>query len=101
MCAAAMTPATPPIRESLRLAGEKVSTERCIEVRHPYTGALIGTAAKAGADDVKRALRAARGFRSTLSRHDRCQILMRARSIVAARSDDLAQLITLESGICL
>jgi phosphonoacetaldehyde dehydrogenase len=101
MCAAAMTPATPPIRESLRIAGEKVSTERVIEVRHPYTGALVGTAAKAGVEDVKRALRAARGFRSTLSRHERYQILMRARSIVAARSDDLAQLITLESGICL
>jgi phosphonoacetaldehyde dehydrogenase len=101
MCAAAMTPAAPPIRESLRIAGEKVSTERVIEVRHPYTGGLIGTAAKAGVDDVKRALRAARGFRSTLSRHERCQILMRARSIVAARCDDLAQLITLESGICL
>ena len=102
MSATPVSPASrPPIRESLRIAGEKVSTERAIEVRDPYTGRLIGTAAKAGVDEVKRALRVARGFRSTLSRHERCQILMRARSIVAARKDDLAQLITLESGICL
>jgi phosphonoacetaldehyde dehydrogenase len=102
MSATPVTAATcPPIRESLRIAGEKVSTERMIEVRHPYSGRLIGTAAKAGVEDVKRALRIARGFRSTLSRHERCEILMRTRSMIAARCDDLAQLITLESGICL
>jgi phosphonoacetaldehyde dehydrogenase len=102
MSATPVTAATcPPIRESLRIAGEKVSTERMIEVRHPYSGRLIGTVAKAGVEDVKRALRIARGFRSTLSRHERCEILMRTRSMIAARCDDLAQLITLESGICL
>jgi hypothetical protein len=29
-----------PIRESLRIAGEKVSRDRVIEVRHPYSGEL-------------------------------------------------------------
>jgi phosphonoacetaldehyde dehydrogenase len=90
-----------PMRESLRIAGEKVPTERVIEVRHPYSGARIGEAPKATVEDVKRALSIARGFRSKLSRCDRYQILMRAGAIVAARRDDLARLITLESGICL
>jgi phosphonoacetaldehyde dehydrogenase len=85
----------------LRIAGEKVPTERVIEVRHPYSGARIGEAPKATVEDVKRALSIARGFRSKLSRCDRYQILMRAGAIVAARRDDLARLITLESGICL
>ncbi len=90
-----------PIRESLRIAGEKVFRDRVIEIRHPYSGALVGTVPKATVEDVKRALRIARGFHSTLSRHDRYRILMKAGAIIAAKRDDLAHLITLESGLCL
>ena len=90
-----------PIRESLRIAGEKVFRDRVIEIRHPYSGALVGTVPKATVEDVKSALRIARGFHSTLSRHDRYRILMKAGAIIAAKRDDLARLITLESGLCL
>src|SRR5450755_4880301 len=86
------------IHEALRIAGERVSRDRIIEVRHPYSGELIGTVPKATVDDVKRALKIARGFRSSLTRHDRYKILMRAGAIVASRRDDIARLITLESG---
>ncbi len=97
------TPVAPrePIRESLRIAGEKVSRDRVIEVRHPYSGELIGSVPKASADDVKRALQIARGFRSKLTRHERYKILMKAGAIIASKRDDLASLITLESGLCL
>src|SRR5271155_1219101 len=90
-----------PIRESLRIAGERVDRDRVIEVRHPYSGALVATVPKAGVDDVKRALKIARGFKSTLTRHDRYKILMNAGAIIASRRDELARLITLESGLCL
>ena len=98
---ASATPAAPrePIRESLRIAGEKVSRDRIIEVRHPYSGELVGTVPKATLDDVKRALQIARGFRSKLTRHDRYKILMKAGAIIASKRDDLARLITLESGL--
>jgi phosphonoacetaldehyde dehydrogenase len=89
------------IRESLRIAGEKVSHERVVEVRHPFDGRLVGTVPKASLADVKRALQIARGFKSTLTRHERYKILMRAGAIVASKRDDLARLITLESGLCL
>src|SRR5450759_3276589 len=97
------TPSAPrePIRESLRVAGEKVSGNRIIEVRHPYNGELVGSVPKATLDDVKRALKIARGFRSSLTRHDRYQILMEDGAIIASRCNDLAHLITLESGLCL
>ena len=95
------TPAREVIRESLRIAGEKVSRDRTIDVRHPYTGAVVGTVPKATLDDVKRALRIARGFRSPLTRHDRYRILMNAGAIIATRRDELAHLITAESGLCL
>jgi phosphonoacetaldehyde dehydrogenase len=89
------------IVESLRIAGEKVSRDRIIEVRHPYSGAVAGSVPKATLEDVKRALKIARGFRSPLTRHDRYKILMQAGALIAARREALARLITLESGLCL
>ena len=90
-----------PIRESLRIAGEKVASERVIEVRHPYTKALAGTVPKASRAHVRRALQIARGYHATLTRHERYQILMRAGATVTAQQEALARLITLESGLCL
>ena len=89
------------IRESLRIGGEKVARDRIIEVRHPYSGAVIGTVPKATVEDVRRALSIARGYRSKLTRHDRYKILMQAGAIIATQRDALARLITLESGLCL
>jgi len=52
-------------------------------------------------EDVKRALKIARGFRATLTRHERYKILMTTGALIAARRDAVARLITLESGLCL
>ena len=100
---ASVVPSAPRelIRESLRIAGEKVHRDRIIEVRHPYSGEVIGTVPKATVEDVKRALKIARGFRATLTRYERYKILMTAGAIIAARRDAVARLITLESGLCL
>jgi aldehyde dehydrogenase (NAD+) len=87
--------------ESLRIAGERVARERTFEVRYPFTGETIARVAKAEVDDVRRALKIAREFRSPLTRHDRYRILMRAGELIAARRDDIARAITLESGLCL
>ena len=96
--------AKPPreiIHESLRIAGEKVTKPRVIEVRHPYTGAVVGTVPKAELEDVRRAFRLAKSYRATLTRHDRYRLLMKAGAIIAARKQAIAELITLESGLCL
>jgi phosphonoacetaldehyde dehydrogenase len=98
---AAAARAGEPIRESLRIAGERVASERVIEVRHPYTKALAGTVPKASRAHVRRALQIARGYHATLTRHERYQILMRAGATVTAQQESLARLITLESGLCL
>ena len=54
---------------------------------------------KATIDDVRRALRIAREFKSSLTRHDRYRILMRAGELVAQRKDEISRTITLESGL--
>ncbi len=97
----ATTNAHPVIHESLRIAGEKLARDRVIEVRHPYSGELVATVPKATLADVQRALRIARDYRATLTRHERYRILMKAGEIVASRRDQIARLITLESGLCL
>jgi putative phosphonoacetaldehyde dehydrogenase len=91
----------PVIREALRIAGEKVHRDRVIEIRHPYTGDVVATVPKATLADVQRALAIARGYKAKLTRHERYRILMKAGEIVAKRRDEIARLITLESGLCL
>lgn len=94
-------PITAIQHERLRIAGEKVATERGFEVCYPYTGDVVATVPRATVEDVRRAFALAKGFRSKLSRHDRYRILMRAGEIIAGRRDEIARLITLESGLCL
>jgi phosphonoacetaldehyde dehydrogenase len=90
----------PPKVETLRIAGERVATERSSEVFNPYTRRAIGTVAMASVGDVRRALGAARTFRSTLSRYDRYRICYRTAELLRARSEEIADLITAESGLC-
>ncbi len=90
-----------PIREAMRIAGEKVHTDRVIEIRYPYTGEVIATVPKASVEDVRRAFRIARQYKPTLTRYERYKILMRAGEIIASRLHEMARLITLESGLCI
>jgi aldehyde dehydrogenase (NAD+) len=87
--------------ERLRIAGERVAAARSFEVRYPYTGEVVAAVPQADVDQVRRAIAAARAYRASLTRHERYRILMRAGELIAARRDELARLITLESGLCL
>ena len=66
------------LREKMRIAGERAGGERTIDVHNPYTGALVGTVPKATVEEIRRAFAVARGFRPTLTRHERYRILYRA-----------------------
>ena len=90
-----------PRREAMRIAGEKVQRERVIEVRYPYTGEVVATVPKATVEDVRRAFRIAREYKANLTRYERYKILMRAGEVIASRKDEIARLITLESGLCM
>ena len=94
-------PTLPFGTETLRIAGERVACARSFEVRYPYTGEVVATVPKASVDDVRRALSIARKHRSALTRYERYRILIRAGEIIASRRDEIARLITLESGLCL
>jgi putative phosphonoacetaldehyde dehydrogenase len=87
--------------EKMRIAGKLVDGEAHIEVRNPFTGAVVGTVAAASPAQVADAFRVGRAYRSRLTRYDRQKILTAAAEILSKRRDELARLITAESGLCL
>ena len=87
------------LRESMRIAGEKVGNDRTIDVRNPYTGALVGTVPKATVDDIRRAIAIGKGYRAKLTRYQRSDICRRAADLIRARAAALSDLITAECGI--
>src|SRR5437762_4814245 len=86
--------------ESLRIGGARVTTERSSEVFNPYTRALVGTVARASVAEVRRAIGIARAFRPRLTRYERYRICQQTAETLCARAEEIADLITAESGLC-
>jgi hypothetical protein len=91
----------PQVRhEALRIGGELIRHAEIIEVFNPYTNELVGTVPKATLADVRRAFAWADQYRARLTRYERSQILLRAADAVRRRTEEIAGLITAESGLC-
>ena len=83
------------------LEGKWVDKSNKIEVRNPYDNSVIDTVPRADGGDVERALSfAERGAKvmAKLSGYDRWRILRKAADIMAARNEELGQLISKEEG---
>jgi putative phosphonoacetaldehyde dehydrogenase len=88
-------------REAMRIDGRRAESDgRVSEVFNPFTGECIGTVPKARLDDVRQAFTVASRYKPTLTRAQRAEILNRAADLVIARSEEISDLITLESGLC-
>ncbi|MBS0393204.1 MAG: aldehyde dehydrogenase family protein, partial [Proteobacteria bacterium] len=85
--------------DRLRVGADIVHTGRVAEVRNPYTGGVAGTVPMARLDDVRRAIAAARAYRPTLSRYERYHVCQKAAALIRARTEEIANLITAESGL--
>jgi phosphonoacetaldehyde dehydrogenase len=90
----------PVLQEGLRIGGARVDTARHREVVNPYTGAVIASVAQASVDDVRRTIGVARAFRSPLTRYERYRICYQTAAALRSRTEELADLITAESGLC-
>jgi phosphonoacetaldehyde dehydrogenase len=88
-----------PLAATMRIAGEPVGNARVIEVRNPYSGALVGTVPKATVDDVRRAFALARAHRARLTRYERSAIMQKAAALIRERADAISDLITAEAGL--
>src|SRR5262244_435463 len=87
-------------REGLRIGGARIATEGSSEVFNPYTRALVGTVARAAVADVRRAIALGKAFRPRLTRYERYRICYQAADALRARTEEIADLITAESGLC-
>ena len=87
--------------ELMRIGGKLVDADERIEVRNPYNGALVGTVPAADARQVADAFKKANAYKPKLSRYDRQKILLKTAEILARRREEIAHLITAESGLCL
>ncbi len=86
--------------EAMRIGGEKVVTDKVIEVRYPYTGEVVGTVPAGTAEHARRAFEIAGRYRARLTRYERSQILKRAGELIGERREALARGLVLELGIC-
>ena len=72
-----------------------------IEVRNPYTGEVVGEAPVVTPEQLGRALDAGAAYRNELSRHQRSEILRGVAQRLERDREQLARLITSESGLSL
>ena len=98
-----MTTPKLPIKahEPMRIAGKLVDADERIEVRNPYTGSIVATVPAANPAQVAEAFKIGHAYKAKLTRYERQKILMRTAEILAQRRDELAVLMTMESGLCL
>ncbi len=87
-------------QESMRIAAERVDTDDVVEVLYPYDDTVVGTVPRGSAEHCRRAFEIAAGFKPKLSRYERQQILLRTAALLHQRRESIANLITLESGLC-
>ncbi len=88
------------IKESMRIGGRKVDSDDVVEVRYPYTNEVIGTVPSGKAEHAREAFEIAAGYEPKLTRYERQQILFRAAELIRERRESIADVLTLELGIC-
>ncbi|MBA2962482.1 phosphonoacetaldehyde dehydrogenase [Ramlibacter sp. MAH-25] len=90
--------------DRMRIAGRQVGAgregERAIAVFNPATGERLGSVPKATLEEVRQAFETAHAFRPRLTRSERAAILQKAAALIRERLDEVAGLITAESGLC-
>jgi acyl-CoA reductase-like NAD-dependent aldehyde dehydrogenase len=83
----------------LLIDGDWIETGDWVEVFSPYSGELVGRAAKGGAAEARRAVdAAARALENPLPAHKRAEILVRVAGLIGKRHEELARTISAEAG---
>ncbi|MGE0154308.1 MAG: phosphonoacetaldehyde dehydrogenase [Reyranellaceae bacterium] len=93
--------ASPTRHESMRIAGRKVDAEDAIEVFNPWDNSVVGTVPKGTKAHAAQAFEIAAKYKPKLTRYERQKILMATGEKLAARRDEIARLITAETGLSL
>jgi phosphonoacetaldehyde dehydrogenase len=87
--------------DRMRIAGRKVGGPRSFDVFNPYTAERIGSVPLASLAEVREAFATAHACQPRLTRAERAGILQRTAALVQENLQNIARLITAESGLCL
>ncbi len=87
------------INEAMRIAGEKVTSDKTINVEYPFTGEVIGTVPAGTTEHARKALDIAANYQPKLTRYERQKILQTAAEVLVKRKEEISDIITLELGI--
>ena len=88
-----------PLHMKMRIGGEHVGGDRTLDVRNPYTGAVVGTVPRATAGEIRRAFAIAKAYKPALTRYQRYEICRKVAELIRARGEAISDLITAECGI--
>lgn len=83
------------------ICGEPIETDSKLSVYYPWDGSLTGTVSEINAEHIDSMITSTLGGQSDLTRYDRAQVLVRARELLLERSDEFANLIRSEAGLCM
>lgn len=89
--------------DAMRLGGQTLGAgrERHIPVFNPYTGERLGQVPKATLEEVRHAYAWAHVYQSRLTRYERAAILNKTAALARDHLQDIARLISAESGLCM
>ena len=83
------------------LGGEAIDSVDTLTVHYPYDGSIVGAVSKVNGDHLDLVIDRTLSFDGPSSRFDRSQVLTRARELLLERAGEFANLIRLESGLCM
>ncbi len=89
--------------DAMRLGGQTLGAgrERHIPVVNPYSGERLGQVPKATLEEVRHAYAWAHAYQSRLTRYERAAILNKTAALARDHLQDIARLISAESGLCM
>ncbi|MFQ6241457.1 phosphonoacetaldehyde dehydrogenase [Sinorhizobium meliloti] len=85
--------------EPMRIAGRPIDTDDRIEVRYPWNDTVVGTVPAGRAEHAREAFAIAAAYQPKLTRYERQKILLATAEALAARKEEISDVITLELGI--
>ncbi|RVN49066.1 phosphonoacetaldehyde dehydrogenase [Sinorhizobium meliloti] len=85
--------------EPMRIAGRLVDTDDRVEVRYPWNDTVVGTVPAGRAEHAREAFAIAAAYQPKLTRYERQKILLATAEALAARKEEISDVITLELGI--
>ena len=83
------------------LGGEAINSVDALTVHYPYDGSIAGAVSKINGDHLDPVIDRTLSFDRQSSRFDRSQVLTRARELLLERAGEFANLIRMESGLCM